>query len=329
SINFSLMEAYNVNIIGSIYFETEDYERALNYYKQGLYIRQQSGDKWGEAGSLDNIGFTYLKLQEYQRGIDYCTQSLEITQTTGDRKGQANALLHLAEIYKNTGELKQAIKFCNDSLLIRKLNGDKRGEAEIFLFLSYLYKDHPDNNIEIYEWLNEAEKIAVEIKALDILSKTRFALYEYYKGKDDFKEAIQQLEKHIDVEKELHKNTINQKVLNLEISHKAEETEKEAKVIRFKNEELTKMNKEIESQKKKLEDALTDLKETQAQLIQSEKMASLGELTAGIAHEIQNPLNFVNNFSEINKELLTEMNDEIQKGNFEEVKTLAKDITEN
>ncbi len=78
-----------------------------------------------------------------------------------------------------------------------------------------------------------------------------------------------------------------------------------------------------------LEKTLTDLKSAQSQLIQSEKMASLGELTAGIAHEIQNPLNFVNNFSEVNKELLLEMKDEITKGNFNEVEAIAKDVIDN
>ena len=78
-----------------------------------------------------------------------------------------------------------------------------------------------------------------------------------------------------------------------------------------------------------LEKTVDNLKSTQSQLIQSEKMASLGELTAGIAHEIQNPLNFVNNFSEVNKELIGEMKEEIEKGNYDEVKTIAKDIEDN
>jgi signal transduction histidine kinase/DNA-directed RNA polymerase subunit N (RpoN/RPB10) len=94
--------------------------------------------------------------------------------------------------------------------------------------------------------------------------------------------------------------------------------------------ELARLNLiQIQTEKQKAEDALTELQVTQKQLIQSEKMASLGELTAGIAHEIQNPLNFVNNFSEVNTELIEEMKEEIDKGNLEDAKAIANDIKDN
>src|SRR6187401_2909826 len=95
------------------------------------------------------------------------------------------------------------------------------------------------------------------------------------------------------------------------------------------NRHKQKANAQLQSQKEKIQNTLSELKATQSQLIQSEKMASLGELTAGIAHEIQNPLNFVNNFSEINTELVDELKSDLAKGSMQSAIEIADRLKEN
>ncbi|MEB2783257.1 ATP-binding protein [Algoriphagus persicinus] len=104
-------------------------------------------------------------------------------------------------------------------------------------------------------------------------------------------------------------------------------------IVQVRSKYLQKENRILEERVShrtaQLKKSIDDLKNAQSQLVQSEKMASLGELTAGIAHEIQNPLNFVNNFSEVSSELLDEMREELDKGDLEEAKAISVDIQQN
>jgi C4-dicarboxylate-specific signal transduction histidine kinase len=111
--------------------------------------------------------------------------------------------------------------------------------------------------------------------------------------------------------------------------HTQEKLEREQEQNTLIAQQKTELEKQVIQRTAELRKSLEDLKFTQKQLIQSEKMASLGELTTGIAHEIQNPLNFVNNFSAVNKELVDELQSELKSGNTEEAIAISNDIKEN
>ncbi len=115
--------------------------------------------------------------------------------------------------------------------------------------------------------------------------------------------------------------------LRRQLTQQALEREREKAELMMQQNEL--LEKKVEERTAELKQSIEHLTSTQQQLIQSEKMASLGELTAGIAHEIQNPLNFVNNFSEVNKELIGELREEMKSGNIEEIDKIFRSIEDN
>ncbi|HUR66291.1 MAG TPA: tetratricopeptide repeat protein [Chitinophagaceae bacterium] len=243
-----VFNSYPIQGIGSIYFENGDYRRAQEFFRKALILRQQSNDKLGLAGSLDSLGFTYFKLKQYKKAIDHCTKSLAISKATKDSRAQANAMIHLAEVYKATGNYTKAIALSAKSMEIRKKGGDKRGETELLLFQAGLYtkNNKQADRAMVPALLKEALSIANKIKALDLQSKIHYELYILYRLKKEFEKALEHLSIHSSLEKEHQQDKVDQKMQNLEITRKAEETRKEAAAVMDKNEELTRLNKELE-----------------------------------------------------------------------------------
>jgi two-component system, NtrC family, sensor kinase len=143
----------------------------------------------------------------------------------------------------------------------------------------------------------------------------------------EFGSANRDLQKQLVQVKDLSDKNLEQEKEKQQIL--ANQNEMLEKQVTERTLQVVLQKEEIEKQRDQVTVTLGELRATQNQLIQSEKMASLGELTAGIAHEIQNPLNFVNNFSEVNTELIEDMKKEIDAGNMEQIKNIATDLEQN
>src|SRR5439155_2727146 len=143
----------------------------------------------------------------------------------------------------------------------------------------------------------------------------------------EFGSANRNLKRQLKQVNELEKKNLEQEQEKQQLLAMQNET-LEQQVTELTSEVLAQKEK-IEVQRDEVSRTLDELKSTQAQLIQSEKMASLGELTAGIAHEIQNPLNFVNNFSEVSAELIDEWKEQLATGNGQQAIAIAEDVKQN
>ena len=311
-------EAWTLHGFGTAFVDFAAYDQALEYYQDALAIFRAIGERVGEARALNGIGTVHQTTGDHRKALSYHLDSLMLSKETGNHMGEARALNDLGLVFHHLGNLDTALRYHRDSLRIREAVGNRQAQCTSLIHMGTLFLEQ-DNAEEALAVLQQALEIAESIKAKPRIYQAHLGLANVYEQRGDWEKALGHHRAYHQGREEVMGEEAQSKVNTVQVRFAVAQSEREAEYERQRNAELKQKNEQLAQ-------LLHELKTTQAQLIQAEKMASLGQLTAGIAHEIKNPLNFVNNFSRLTIDLAEELVEVLAEHRDQQVDAVLSDV---
>jgi len=309
---------YAYSNLSTLYSNNKQWEKSYEFGLKANELGRKMGDQGIQAASLSKASRAMTAMNNYEKALSLSRHAIELADSSAQP-------LIISQAYSSMGFVLRAQKRWKEAIPFYEKRFEALKDTDIFT---------PQNGISFKELSECYEKTGRYSKALKLYKKS-VVIVDSIRSKENIRKATElSMNYEFDKKEQLTKTRQDAKDQITYARQMALTTGLGLSLLLIIGAFVGYVNKKkanalLLEQKEEIENTLTKLKNTQSQLIHAEKMASLGELTAGIAHEIKNPLNFVNNFSEVSNELIEEILEEAEKGNTSEIKSIAEDLSKN
>ena len=287
--------------LGLLYHEIKDFPQALENHQKCSEAMEGQPELWLVARALNGVGQALDRMGKSQEALDSLHRSLALFREIDHAMGEARVLDDIGSIYMEMGDGELALPFHVKSLKKRRAIGQRRAECTSLLNIARIQVKQKDDAAAITT-LDEAMAIAKETDSKPHVYDAHRIYSEAFELREDFSRALHHCREFQRAKEEVFNESTNDRINKLQIGFKVQKAEQDAELAHFKNVELADKNDRLEA-------LLRELQDTQTKLVQSEKMAAIGKLVAGVVHEMNTPIGASNSAIDITERCIGKITD--------------------